>query len=72
MERRTGHITLVQEDRFRLTTPEGQSLLLVLAHDAPLEHDDLLEWYRNRKDLIVDYEGDAGMESGTAYTVRPL
>lgn len=41
MQTSYGVITLVQEDRFRLVDEQGAHALFVLAHDAPLEWQDL-------------------------------
>ena len=67
-----GHITLVQEDRFRLATWDGRSLLLTLAHNSRLKPDTLHFWYKNGSNLLVSYEGEAGTESATAHSVRAL
>ncbi len=72
MKETKGHITLVQEDRFRLATLEGQSLLLTLFHDSRLKPHDLFDWYRDGTSVVVEYEGEAGLESGTAHSIRTL
>lgn len=41
MQTSHGLITLVQEHRFRLVDEQGAHALFVLAHDAPLEWQDL-------------------------------
>ncbi|HEY3276194.1 MAG TPA: hypothetical protein VGJ94_06205 [Syntrophorhabdaceae bacterium] len=64
-----GHITLVQEGRFRLTTSEGQSILLTLAHDTASTGNDLLDWYEKGTHVIVEFTGDEGFESATAHAV---
>jgi hypothetical protein len=41
MPRVTGRILLVQESRLRLLTDDGRGLVFLLAHDAPIEPQDL-------------------------------
>lgn len=65
-----GHITLVQEDRFRITTSGGQSILLTLAHNASPSIEDLLDWYEKGTHVTVEFTGDEGFESATAHTIK--
>ncbi len=65
-----GRITVVQEDRFRLGTDEGRSLLLTLSHRANVAGDDLRDLARARRRVIVEYDGDPGLSSGVARSVR--
>jgi hypothetical protein len=65
-----GHITIVQEQRFRLVTDTGQGLLLTLAHDAPLEASDLQRLHEANTYVTVEYEGEPNLESGVAHSVR--
>jgi hypothetical protein len=65
-----GHLTHVQEQRFRVATTGGPSLLLTLAHDAPVNADDLQQWLREGATVVVDYQGEPGLDSGTAHAVR--
>jgi hypothetical protein len=67
-----GHITLVQEQRFRLLTEAGQSFLLTLAHDAPLDADCLCDFLAARTRVVVEYQGEPGLVSGVAHSVRPV
>ncbi len=65
-----GHLTHVQEQRFRVATTDGPSLLLTLAHDAPVDASDLQRWLRERATVVVEYEGEPGLDSGMARAVR--
>ena len=64
-----GYITVVQEQRFRLVTDSGQGLLLTLAHDAPLDLNDLQHFHDANMHVIVEYEGESNLESGVAHWV---
>lgn len=66
----TGHIVLVQEQRFRLTTDLGQSLLLRLAHDANIDEETLCQLHADEARVVVEYSGEPGLESGVAHVVR--
>ena len=68
--RARGHLTHVQEQRFRLATADGPNVLLTLAHDAPLDGADLQRMLDDRADVIVDYEGEPGLSSGLAHAIR--
>ena len=62
----SGVITVVQETRFRLLTATGQSLILTLAHNANLTPEALCRLLEQRAVVVVDYQGEAGLASGTA------
>jgi hypothetical protein len=66
-----GRITLVQEQRFRLTTDGGQSFLLTLAHDAPLDGAGLCRFLAAGTRVRVAYQGEPGLVSGVAHAVEP-
>jgi hypothetical protein len=66
-----GHITVVQEQRFRLVTDTGQGLLLTLAHNAPVGENDLQRWHQAKTHVAVTYEGQPNFASGIAYAVKP-
>ena len=70
--RARGHLTQVQEQRFRIATDDGPNLLLTLAHDAPQDHADLEQMLSDRAEIVVDFEGEPGLESGVAHGVRRL
>jgi hypothetical protein len=66
-----GHITVVQEQRFRLVTDTGQGLLLTLAHNAPVGENDLQRWHQTKTHVAVTYEGQPNFASGIAHAVKP-
>ncbi len=70
-ERASGHITMVQEQRFRLFTPAGQGLLLTLSHKASLRGEDLKRLYQEHTPVEVLYEGPPNLAAGVALEVRP-
>ncbi len=65
-----GTIAVVQEERFRLITDTGQGLLLTLAHDAPLEDEDLQRFHKANQHVIVEYEGKPNLASGVAHSIK--
>ncbi len=67
----TGLIVAVQEERFRLVSPEGQGYLLNLTWRATGRIGQLKNWHRNQVPVRVQYEGEANLESGVAVTVEP-
>jgi hypothetical protein len=66
-----GYITVVQEQRFRLVTDTGQGLLLTLAHDAPLDGNDLQNIHDANLHVVVEYEGEPNRETGVAHSLKP-
>jgi len=68
--RTAGRIAVVQEERFRLITDEGQGLLLTLSKDAAASAEDLDRYYRDAIHVEVDYSGEPNIESGVASQVR--
>jgi hypothetical protein len=67
-----GTIVAVQEERFRLVSPEGQGYLLTLAKQAPTGAKALEEWRRTRALVEVRYEGQPNLETGLARQIRPV
>jgi hypothetical protein len=65
-----GHITVAQEQRFRLATDAGQSFLLTLAHDAPVDGADLCRFRDERAHVVVEYTGEPGLASGLARSIH--
>ncbi|MCW2240292.1 hypothetical protein [Azospirillum canadense] len=51
-----GTITLAQEGRFQLVSDEGIARLFMLAHDAPIEPQDLPDLVRARARVAVRYD----------------
>jgi hypothetical protein len=67
----SGHITVVQEERFRLLTDGGQGLLLTLAHGAGADAADLARYLAEHAHVTVEYRGEPNLASGVALAVRP-
>ena len=63
-----GRLIQVQEQRFRIALDNGAAYLLTLAHDAGVDLQALL---RMGQEVVVEYEGEPGLSSGVAHTVRP-
>lgn len=51
-----GTITLAQEGRFQLVSDEGVARLFMLAHDAPIEPQDLPDLVRAGARVAVRYD----------------
>ncbi len=66
-----GRILLIQEERFRLLAERGQSLLFTLAHNASPDVSELEKWHQADIPVLVEFEGEPGLESCVAHTVRP-
>jgi hypothetical protein len=67
-----GRIAVVQEQRFRLTTEDGRSLLLTLAHDAAVGAGALCRLRDARTPVEVEYTGEPNLETAVAHAVRSL
>ncbi len=65
-----GVIVLVQEDRFRMETKDGLSLLLILGNGSRSSIEDLEKWASSSRRVHVRYRGvpEAG---AVALEVRP-
>ena len=70
MRTTTGHIIVVQEQRFRLVTEEGQGLLLTLAYNAEVEGEGLESLCASSACVSVTYTGEPNLASGVAYVVK--
>jgi len=66
-----GYILLVQEERFRLLTDDGQGLLLTLTHNANVGAKDLHRFHKERTHLEVHYTGEPNLVSAAAKTIKP-
>lgn len=60
----TGTVLLVQEGRFRLLTEDGRGMMFLLAHDAPMEPQDLPSLTGRR--VRVDYKDAPKLVAGVA------
>lgn len=67
-----GHLLLVQESRFRLSTEEGQGLLLTLAHNANVDEEELHRFHHEGTRLEVRYKGEPNLVSGVAHRVTAI
>ena len=70
MARATGTITVLQEGRFELACDDGVTRLFVLAHDAPLEADELARLKREGTRVEVEYDHDGRLIAHAAHGVR--
>src|SRR5437773_5256681 len=68
----TGHISLVQEQRFRLITDDGRGFLFTLARKAQLQLSDLQRLQKSHVRVRLEYTGEANTKSGLAEAVQPL
>jgi len=66
----SGYITVVQEQRFRLMTDDGQGLLLTLARDADVDAAELRRFHEAHTHVLVTYGGTPNLETGAAHAVR--
>lgn len=71
MHNATGHILLVQEDRFVLEHEDGHKQLFVLSHRAPLDPEDLRSFARAGRRVAVEYEAPTDMIAGIAEQIGP-
>jgi hypothetical protein len=67
-----GHITIVQEQRFRLLTEEGQGFLFSVSHTCPLDPVDLDGLREKHSPVVVEYEGEPDLATAIAYRVRAI
>jgi|GEM_PF-1501238 lauroyl/myristoyl acyltransferase len=72
LETVTGKIAVVQEERFRLITDEGQGLILTLSHSASVTPEQLWDFHRRGLRVLVEYHGTPSMETGVATAVREM
>ena len=63
----TGSIVVVQENRFRLVTDEGRAKLFILAHDAPIEAQDLPDLQRAHRRVTVHFTDSPDRIAGVAH-----
>lgn len=70
MNRATGTITVVQEERFQLDCDDGIQRLFILSHDALLEADELAGLEREGVRVEVLYDDRPGVIAHTAHRLR--
>ncbi len=68
----TGYVVAAQEERFRLMSDSGQTLLFTLANHAPIGPSDLTEWHKAHTHVWVEYTGQPNLVSGIARAVQPV
>ena len=66
----TGRILSVQEDRFRIMTDDGETLLLTLAKYTLVGMRDLQRWHAENRRLRVEYTGTPNLASGIAWLME--
>jgi hypothetical protein len=67
LNRFTGRIIMVQEERIRVLGDNGQGYLLTLAHNA--EKGDLDELLSRRERVVVEFEGEPNLASGMVHRI---
>lgn len=72
MKSETGIVTVVQEGRFRLLTPDGRTRLFMLAPDAGVEAQDLPALERDQSAVRVDYEDADALLAAIAIRIQEL
>ena len=65
----SGIITVVQESRFQLALEGGGTRLFVLAHDAPLDAEELRALQRERVPVEVTFRPSRNLIAGEARAV---
>ncbi len=64
-----GHITVVQEERFRLTSDDGQGFLFTLARSANTDAAALHRFHKDHTAVVVHYAGEPDLSSGVAHEI---
>ncbi len=67
----TGHITLVQEERFVLERDDGAKQLFLLAHNLAYDPEDLRALERAERHVTVEYEPIEDAIAGLAHSLTP-
>ncbi len=65
----TGHVTVVQEQRFRLETDDGRNFLL---NGGKGDTDLLCDLMRRRARVVVEYDGEPNLTSGVVRRIEIL
>lgn len=66
----TGHITLIQEQRFRLVSGSGRGFIFTVSRKSPVRLAELQRLLRFHTTVQVEYSGAPNMRSGVADAVR--
>ena len=72
MKSASGIITVAQEGRFRLVTPDGRSQLYLLAPGCSLESQDLPELARRQARVRISYEEADSLMAGVVHALKPI
>jgi hypothetical protein len=67
-----GHISLVQEERFRLITDDGRGFLFTLGRKADVQVADLQKLRESHAPVRVEYRGEPNTTSGVAEVVETV
>jgi len=67
-----GRITVVQEQRFRLTTDDGRSFLFILDRKSPIQLSALYRLRESHTPVRIEYSGEPNTGSGIAHVVQPI
>ncbi len=68
----TGRILMVQEERFRLMTDAGDTLLLTVPTFARFGPADLKRWRAQNAHVRVTYAGAPNLVSGVARSIKEM
>jgi hypothetical protein len=68
----TGHISLLQEQRFRLITDDGRGFLFTLARSASFQLPELQHLQKSHTRVRVQYSGDPNTVSALVEAVEPI
>ncbi len=68
----TGYITALQEQRLRIATDEGHTLLLTVAKDAPISYGHLQLLHAANAHVAVTYTGEPNLASGVIHSIHRL
>src|SRR6476661_3677719 len=67
-----GRITVVQEQRFRLTTNDGRSFLFILDRKSPVQLPAVYRLRGSHTLVRIEYSGEPNTNSGIAHIVQPI
>jgi mannose-1-phosphate guanylyltransferase len=65
----SGTIVTVQESRFQLALDGGGTRLFMLAHDAPVEPEQLISLQRAQSWVVVTYRRRSDLIAGEAHAI---
>jgi hypothetical protein len=65
----SGTVVIVQEGRFQLALDGGGTRLFMLAHDAPVEPEQLVSLQREQSRVVVTYRRGSDLIAGEAHAI---